>query len=96
MAYWHSENVTGYVEVPKCPACGGNHSVVVLYTDEDHVELPPYEFLNGARLPCGARVDLIYERSAVGVRPYDSGWTPDESKPRLNSLLNELRQKEGT
>lgn len=94
LAYWHSENVTACVEVPLCPACGGRHPIVVLYTDEEHVELPPNEFLNGVHVPCGAWLDLIYERSAIGVRSYDPGYSPTEAKPRVNSILNELGWRE--
>lgn len=64
LAWWHSETVTCFVRVDRCPACQALHRVVSLYEFDDHAEIPPNDYLNGARLPCGAVADLILERWA--------------------------------
>jgi len=63
-SYWHSDTVTCIVRVYGCPVCGRDHSVA-LYVRDDHEELPPQDFLNAVRLPCGPVVDLILERKVV-------------------------------
>ena len=86
LAYWHSENVTCYVTIDKCPICGKEHGTVVLYTDEDHVEYYPRDLFNGVKTPCGGRVDLIYERSKPGGRAYDSK-PGEESNEELDAYV---------
>lgn len=61
-SFWHSDTVSGHATIDKCPNCGQQH-LVTLYIADEHEELPPWNFLNGVRTPCGAAVDLILERT---------------------------------
>ena len=61
LAYWHSDTLTCYVTIDKCPNCLQTHSMVVLYVEEEHEEMHPFNYLNGVIVPCDAMVDLILE-----------------------------------
>lgn len=62
--YWHSEDVTCYASMDRCPVCTFSHPVVILYVREEHTELAPQNFLNNVLLPCGVRADLILESTS--------------------------------